>query len=701
MEDAKRIEILRARCLERKWQTWPRCLVVDAGSLKKSESISSWQIRRGMLSKDRLLSMKFGIDDLEILAGRIEPLNCNEAEKKEAEEYLKTVPIGVPGQTGHCELDRTRVFNCGIGGLIGDIKTGLDASEDNEAKETYQSFICALEGLSGFIDNAGKAAREAIDSGAPEWRVSELNKIADSCGRIALGPPESFRDALQLLWLIDMGVMIADYVGLTLPGRIDKALYPFYKRDIENGVLTNDEALLLLEQFYLLINEFVFDGVAMSVMAGGKDSNGNDLTNELSYLSFEALRRTDLVYPTVGLCWHEGTPDDLTNLAVDLISKGYSTPAFFGDEVIQKGLKKYGVPEDEAWNYINSACVEITPSCGSNIWVASPYFSLCKILLEEMNSQSLSMKSGSFETFLESYFRRLAISIKDGVDIQNEYRTRRFVHGGKPLQSVFTNDCIERGIDIDKGGARYNWVECSFVGLANLTDSLYVIKKEVFDDKRISLEELKNILDKDFNGFELERKRFARHPKYGNCAEEVDGILKDVCVFIEKECEKCRMKPDDSHFVPGAFCWVMHERLGSECGATPDGRFAGKPFADGGGPAQGRERNGPTSAVLSTVSWDQSAFIGGVAFNMKFNKSLLDSSESVGKLRDIIVTFLKKGGFETQINVIDRKVLKKARENPEDYRDLVVRIGGYTDYFTRLSPEMQDEVMMRTEYSEF
>jgi formate C-acetyltransferase len=700
MDDAKRIEILRSRCLDRKLISWPRCVVVDAESMRNSESVSSWQIRRGLLARDRLLSMKFEIDDIEILAGRIKKINRSETEKADAEEYLKTVPIAVPGQTGHCELDRARVFELGIGGMIDDIKARLIVCDYNESKETYQSFIYALEGLSGFIDNAGKAARHAITSGTPEWRVSELNEIAYSCKRITSGPPRSFRDALQLLWLVDMGVMIADYVGLTLPGRIDQTLYPFYKKDIENGILTDEKTLLLMEQLYLLINEFVYDGVAMSVMAGGKDFNGNDLTNELSYFAFDALRRTDLVYPTVGVCWHEKTPDKLTDLAVELISKGYSTPAFFGDEVIQKGLKKYGVPEYEAWNYINSACVEITPSGGSNIWVASPYFSLCGILKEEIDSLPEEADTESFETFMESYLKRLSVSVKEGADIQNERREKRFAHGGKPLQSVFTSDCIERGVDIDRGGARYNWVECSFVGLANLADSLYVIKKEVFDEKKMSLERLKEILDKDFEGFETERLRFSKYPKYGNSSNEVDEILKRISAFIEMECAKHKMKPDDSHFVPGAFCWVMHERLGGECGATPDGRFAGQPFADGGGPAQGREKNGPTSAVLSTVSWDQSAFIGGVAFNMKFNKSLLNSPESVRKLRDIIVTFLKKGGFETQINVVDREILKKATENPDDYRDLVVRIGGYTDYFTRLSPKMQEEVMMRTEYSE-
>jgi formate C-acetyltransferase len=160
------------------------------------------------------------------------------------------------------------------------------------------------------------------------------------------------------------------------------------------------------------------------------------------------------------------------------------------------------------------------------------------------------------------------------------------------------------------------------------------------------------------------------------------------------------MAPNESHFIPGAFCWVMHERLGSVCGATPDGRKAGFPFADGGGPAQGCERSGPTSAILSATSWDHSPLIGGVAYNMKFNSTLFDSPESVKRLEDLLVTYLRRGGFEVQVNVVDPETLRKARVNPEQYRDLVVRIGGYTDYFVNLSPGMQDELMHRTEFAD-
>ncbi|MFW5798460.1 MAG: pyruvate formate lyase family protein, partial [Planctomycetota bacterium] len=467
--------------------------------------------------------------------------------------------------------------------------------------------------------------------------------------------------------------------------------------DLEAGRLTRERALLLIESLYLLVNEYTPDGGAVSVMLGGRDASGHTVANDLSTLSLEALRRTRLVYPTVGVCWHEELPAELTDLAIELIASGIANPAFFGDEVIQAGLRTWGLPPAESHYYINSTCVEITPCGSSGVWVASPYFNTCALLLEEI-AERADNPPEDFETFLQGYLDRLDRAITDGVNHQNLLRQRRQAGGGKPLQSVFTLDCIERARDIDDGGARYNWVECSFVGLANLADSLYVLRHEVYDTGRLSLARLVQLLQDNFEHDPAELARIAAHPKYGQGNAEVDRFVQMVVQFAVDRCTAHRMHPDDSPFVPGAFVWTMHERLGRQTGATPDGRRRGTPFADGCGPAQGRERFGPTAAILSTTSWDHSPMIGGLAFNMKFNASLLRGTEGQARLKDLVLTYLRRGGFETQVNVTDRDVLLRARDNPHEYRDLVVRIGGYTDYFTRLSPEMQDEILLRTEY---
>ncbi len=695
---APRLATWRHACAQRNRpkQFGAQIAITSAQSLQSSESLPI-QLRRGLCTRAILSALEFELNDTALLMGIPDwkPLDTESPDFKSARAYLDSMPPS-PGQTGHCELDLTRLYQLGIDGLRQDIEQRRH-NADSARQNTYQSFLDVLAGLSALCSHAADKALTAIPSASPARRT-ELNSIVESCQRIAHHPPATFRDALQLSWFTILGTM-AENVSLVVPGRLDLRLAAFYQHDLAAGRLTASGALILLENLYLLINDVIPDGLAVSIMVGGRDARGNDVTNDLSILCLEALRRTKLVYPTVGVCWHEGTPEALTNLAVELIGSGYSTPAFFGDETIQRGLKHYGVPPEEACDYINSTCVEITPCGSSNVWVASPYFSTCKFLLEEIQAQAPSPAS-TFENFLTAYQTRLADAIGQAVAQQNKNRNLRQLNGRKPCQSLFTRDCLESGRDIDDGGARYNWVECSFVGLANLADSLYVVREEVYNQQTLSMAALHNLLSSNFEGHESERLRLLKkHPKYGMNIEQVDHSVRDMVAFITRECARYTMLPDNSPFIPGAFCWIMHESLGRQSGATPDGRKAGLPFADGAGPAQGREICGPTAAILSTTSWDPSPFIGGVALNMKFNSSLFNSPDAFHRLRDLILTYLRRGGFETQVNVVDQSMLKQALENPDAFRDLVVRIGGYTDYFTRLSPEMQSEVMFRTEYT--
>jgi formate C-acetyltransferase len=218
----------------------------------------------------------------------------------------------------------------------------------------------------------------------------------------------------------------------------------------------------------------------------------------------------------------------------------------------------------------------------------------------------------------------------------------------------------------------------------------------------MALADLKDLLDANFGGQEVIRQRLLNgHPKYGQGDAAVDTLLGDTVRFVTDTCAQFTVAPDDSPYVPGAFAWVMHERLGRETGATPDGRLAGVPFADGCGPAQGRERKGPTAATMSVTSWDHRPMIGGLAYNLKFNSSLFRAQEGIAGLEALLLTFLRQGGFEAQVNVVDNETLIDAKAHPEVYRDLVVRIGGYCDYFVLLSPEMQDELIQRTAYAAF
>ena len=267
-----------------------------------------------------------------------------------------------------------------------------------------------------------------------------------------------------------------------------------------------------------------------------------------------------------------------------------------------------------------------------------------------------------------------------------------------PLLSCFVNDCLKSGTDIERGGAKYNWIMPSFVGMANLVDSIYVLKKIVYENKEYNITELKKILDNNFDGNEALRQRLlAALPKYGNDIDEIDQYFGMFTNHIILECKKYMGEFTSGNLIPSVFCWVMHERFGRKTGATPDGRSAGFPLGDGSGPCQGREINGPTASILSSTKWEHHELIGGVAVNMKFSKSTL-GKDSLNVMQSLIKAYMLRGGFEIQINVTDKELLEKARQKPEEYRDLVVRIGGYSDYFTRLSPEMQQEVILRTEH---
>jgi formate C-acetyltransferase len=704
--EAERVHHIRRRIAERKqkmvvWTGDPRIM---RQSLENSKHISALQLRRGRLTRDLLAQMPLEIDDDELLAGRLAADSETWRQEREVASKLlnQNYPnIFPPGITGHCELDYSRLFQIGIGGLQQEIGH-LESCTSGEKQRTYQSFRLALEGFSHLALNAAQVATAARKHAAPA-RQAELTEIIDSCTRISKHPPHTFRDALQLLWFTILGTGFGEHATLVSPGHLDRTLRRFYEADLTAQRLTREDALALLEALYLLINDYIPDSLAISVMVGGRDADGNDVTNDLSYLCLEALWRTKLVYPTVGVCWHAGTPENLTRLVVELIAAGYPNPAFFGDETIQRGLREYGVQTAEACAYLNSTCVEITPCGASNVWVASPYIPLAKILLDEIENQvRTGTVAENYEAFWQAYCGRLARHIAEAVAQENASRRARQQFGGKPLQSVLTRDCIARGRDIDNGGARYNWVECSFVGIANLVDSFYVVQQIVFKEKRRSLTELYQLLATNFEHNEAERIRFLNaYPKYGNGNPAVDERVTELVEFVKIECARHKIYPDDSHFIPGAFCWIMHEYLGRECGATPDGRLAGFPFADGCGGAQGREMRGPTAAIASVTSWNAAPLIGGAAFNMKFNANLFKSPESVHRLRDLILTFLKRGGFEIQVNVLQPDTLQQAIKNPEAFADLVVRIGGYTDYFTRLSPQMQQELLLRSFYEGF
>jgi formate C-acetyltransferase len=516
------------------------------------------------------------------------------------------------------------------------------------------------------------------------------------CKKVPAEPASSFYEALQSIHFVSYCLSVNPFRYCHQQfqlGHPDRYLYSYYKNDIEKGLLTKERAQLLLDCLGIQINMRVPNGLSSGYMVGGRDENGDVVANELTEMLMQVVEDIRLVYPSVGLCYTKDTPDYFLQKACEILSHGRSHPAIFNDDIITKGLIGYGVPENEARSYIHSTCVEITPVASSNVWVASPYTNMAELLLDTMTREY-----DSFEMHVSALLEKLDNRIKNNFTEQNNIRKHRAEHSMNPLLSCFVNDCLSLGTDIERGGARYNWIMPSFVGMANLVDSLYVLKKIIYEEKQYTVCALKEILDHNFEGHESLRLHLLNDlPKYGNDNDEIDRYFGMITDHIIAECKKHTAIHSAGQLIPSVFCWVMHEYFGRNTGATPDGRSAGFPLGDGSGPCQGREMNGPTASILSSTKWEHHELIGGVAVNMKFSKSSL-GKDSLNVMQSLIKAYMLRGGFEIQINVTDKALLEKARKNPEAYQDLVVRIGGYSDYFTRLSPEMQTEVILRTEH---
>lgn len=688
-----------------------------------------WHIvRRGRATADVLKGLTPEIGDDDLLVGRFSSRPLSPEERAELEHWRDDASRAgqrVYGQRAHMAIDYQRLLRLGLSGIrrqIADHRSRLDLSSPQELERDafYRACLLALDGLRDLSEHYAEAAEGLAAAHPDPARAAELHEIAAVCRRVPEGPAATFREALQAMHLTTFALCAGQQMLLFQYGRPDRYLWPLYRRDLAEGRITPHEAQELLDVLGLMLSAYTPRGLAVGYMVGGRDGSGADVSNDLTRMMLESIAHIRLSYPGIGLCWHRDTPQDIKGRACELIAAGLTHPALFNDEVITAGMLAAGLPPAEACLYQHSTCVEITPIASSNVYVASPYINLVQVLHEVIGvaplgpgarqthegvgSDGAAASDGAetvlpadFDVLLAGYEARLAAAIRQGVIDENTCMANRRYHGGWPLLSCFVNDCLARGLDIDQGGARHNWIEPSFVGLANLVDALFAINRLVFEEGRLTLSELVDALRSDYEGREdLRRMVLQGVPKYGNDVTAVDDLARRITDVIRRECARYRTYLGGA-FHPGFFCWVMHERLGALTAASADGRRAGQALGDGSGPAQGRERRGPTAAVLSATSWDHSPMLGGIAVNLKFTRSRQREAFVAG-LVGLVEAFMARGGFEIQVNVVDRETLLAAREHPEQYRDLVVRIGGYSDYFVGLSPRMQEELILRMEH---
>lgn len=680
-------------------------------------------VRRAMIDQAIFEGYPIEIDESELIVGRFaEPRALTLEEKAYADEarrYLRAsgkLAGTSTAFTGHRVIDYEKLLNVGIRRILEEVaqrRAEIDYSGPEDAAKAafYESVEISLSGFVRFCARAREALSERAAGENDPARREMLWKMAANFERAPLEPCAHFHEALQIMWFMQFSLCLMGDISLT--GRFDNYMYPFYKRDIEEGCLTRAFAFELIEHLYLKHNE-IYDTWPAAVMVGGVDRDGAPVWNELSEMCVEAIRTTGLINPSVNVSYTPDMPESLMDKSLEIISEGYTRPAFFNDRIIQEGLRAAGMDERDSRYYINSTCVEITPIAASNVQVATPYINLNKAYEYIFNGgkaicgaecrvrPEIPVEISELATFED--FKSLTEKVVRGVIRANLEDTVKYLYAfsqycASPLASAFLNDSLARGMDSGAGGARYSYVYPCFPGFLNLVDALQAVKTVVYEKKLMTLSELGDLLRANFEGNERMRQFLLnRCPKIGNGIDEVDRIGVELYELIRDELKNYSTSAGAT-FHPSYFAWIMHGRLGKVAAATPDGRKAGEALSESLGAVQGMDRNGPTGILRSIEKIDQKYGIGGIATNLRFTKKLMQSPEGRAAVKSYIRTFMEHGCFEVQFNVVDQADLLDAKEHPEKHRTLMVRVAGYSDYFVNLSAEIQDEIIKRSEHA--
>ena len=582
-----------------------------------------------------------------------------------------------------------------------------DAPDYTVRQEQWQAMIVALEGLSAYIRRYAKLALRMASSETRPQRYDELMEIAEICEWVAARPARTFRDALQLVWFIHLGIKMDDGgIGHSF-GRFDQYLYPFYKDDLEAGRLNVDQARELLALFWIKLNHECDDIAHLSL--GGQTSQGDDAANDLSLLCLQVDRWVSRKQPNLSTRVHAGTSDAYWYEIARTIRRGAGHPAVFNDDVIIPGLLDYGLPEEIVRDYAQVGCVEtFLPGLGAP-WTDC-YLNLAKCLELALNdgcdmltNQRLGPETGdprqfdSFEALFAAYERQVEHALYQMLEVKDSYDAVISQYEPEPLNSAFIRDCLQLGLDATGGGARYLLTGAYGLGLGTVTDSMAAIKALVYDEKRVKMDELLAALDENFQGYERVRVLCQNAPKYGNDDDRADALaVRAIESFGHQMRDYPSLSAHAIHY--GMLGSVLnHTRMGEQTAASANGRLAGETLSDGGSPSQGCNRNGATATLRSLSKADHRLVPGGAAINLRLSPQHLQGADGLEKLANLLKTYIAMGGEQLQINVVDSDTFRLALENPEQHRDLVVRVAGFTAYFVSLPPAMQQEIVARSE----
>ncbi len=593
----------------------------------------------------------------------------------------------------HVALDFGYLLNNGLEGYYGRIKKSRDLhAGDREKTDFLDGMKLCLDGIAARYALYGKRAAELAENEPDRDKGTALLRLSDSFTRIPVKPAESFFDAIQLIWI---GFMLApDSLG-----RIDQYLYPFWKNDIQNGVITEDEAFELLEELFIKVYETQSDNLDLGgysghnhLVVGGYLENGEDGFNELSKVILEAIADLPTYRPQASFRYTNKTSPETMRYITEMNKKSQLI-VFVNDEPRIDGMVKCGIEYKDAVNYSVIGCNEWAIVGKSKLDLAhvSLVHSLESAIYENNSPDSYEEFYGIFEKELK----------KDFDTIIGEYAnySKAIAAENNVLTSIFHDDCIENAASMSRGGTKYYGLTMSFNSISNVADSLSVIKQFVFDEKRFTYAELLSALKSDWQGYEDMRTLILKEGHFfGNDDDYVDDIACDIVNSIYKQRDNAT-SPYIKNLIVGSFVGATHPNivLGKLTRATPDGRHNGDAFTMGISQSDGKDKCGVTALLKSIAKLDYSKFCGCIVSNLKIDKAMADSPEKLNRLASLYHTFLKLGGMQLQINYLSTEELIAAQKTPEHYSDLMVRVTGYSGYFTRFPRDLQDDIIKRTE----
>ena len=632
---------------------------------------------------------------------------------------------------GHAILD-DKIYYKGMVDFKKEIQETLDNLDyytDGDAykkEQELKAMDITADALIMYAERYSEKARMLAVTEKDPKRKAELAKIADMCSRVPGYPPRNFWEALQMYWFIHLGVITELNVWDSFnPGRLDQHLYPFYKKDIEEGILTEENARELLQCFWIKFNNEpappkvditeeqsgTYQDFAL-INTGGVTAQGKDAVNELSYMILDTVEEMRLIQPSACVQLSFKTPDRFLKKALTVIKAGFGQPSMFNTDVIIEELLRAGKSVQDARNGGPSGCVTIS-AFGKESCILTGYCNWPKILeitlyngLDPVSGRKIGIETGdpstfgTFEELMEAYKKQLTHFVDLKVKYNNVIERLYAAYMPAPFMSLVMDDCIKKGKDYHDGGPRYNSTYIQGVGMGTVTDSLSAVKYHVFDRKTVTMDEMLEILKDNYQGHEKTRQMLLnKTPTYGNDDDYADVIAQEVFDAYFAVIDG-RPNTKGGQYRVNLLPTTVHIYFGQVTGATPNGRKAGEPLSDGISPSQGADRNGPTAVIKSVAKLDH-ARTGGTLLNQKFMPQLLQDEKGLDNLGHLIRTYFKLGGHHIQFNVVDAQTLRNAQKTPEKYRDLIVRVAGYSDHFVDIGKKLQDEIIARTEHQTF